>query len=106
MLEEHLVRLFFAKQISEQTYTFIALKPIVIDFTKTTTTNLIGIFKLKITTTALCLKLIIKLEEHWSATAPDQHHTSKSLVDKIQSFSFDLEAHMPAVTCAQWQGLD
>jgi hypothetical protein len=63
-LEERLTRPFLAEQIGEQTYTPIALKPIVIDFTKTTTSNLIGIFKPKITTTALCLKPIIEFEEH------------------------------------------
>jgi hypothetical protein len=87
-------------------YTPIASKPIVIDFTKTTTTSLIGIFKPKITATALCLKPIIELEEHWSSTTPNQRHTFKSLVGKIQSFGFDLETCMPAVIRAQWQSLD
>jgi hypothetical protein len=106
MLEECLARLFLAKQIGEQTYIPIAPKPIVIDFMKTTTANLIGIFKPKITTTALCLKPIIELEEHWSATTANQCHTFESLADKIQSFGFDLEAHTSTITCVQWQSLD
>jgi hypothetical protein len=61
MLEEHLACPSLAEQISEQTYTPIVPKLIIIDFTKTTTANLIGIFKLKITTTALRLKPIIEL---------------------------------------------
>jgi hypothetical protein len=47
------------------------LKPIVINFTKTTTADFIGIFKLKITATALCLKPIIELEKHWSFATSD-----------------------------------
>jgi hypothetical protein len=70
-LEEHLTRPSLAERIGEQTYTPIAPKPIVIDFTKTTTTNLIGIFKPKITATALRLKPIIKLTDHWSDATPD-----------------------------------
>jgi hypothetical protein len=105
-LEECLARPSLAKRIGEQTYTPIVPKPIVIDFTKTTTTNLIGIFKPKITATALRLKLIIELKEHWSNTTPDQRRTFKSLADKIQSFGFDLEACAPAVTRVQWQSLD
>jgi hypothetical protein len=85
-------------------YTPIAPKPIVIDFTKTTTADLIGIFKPKIT--ALRLKPIIELEEHWSSAIPDQRRTFEFLADKIQSFGFDLESRAPAVTRAQWQSLD
>jgi hypothetical protein len=70
-LEERLARLSLAESIGEQTYTPIAPKPIVIDFTKTTTTDLIGIFKPKITVTALRFKPIIELEEHWSDATPD-----------------------------------
>jgi hypothetical protein len=70
-LEERLARPSLAERIGEQTYTPIALKPIVIDFTKTTTTDLIGIFKPKITATALRLKPIIELEKHWSNATPD-----------------------------------
>jgi hypothetical protein len=106
MLKEHLTRPSFAEHISEQTYTPIASKLIVIDFTKTTTADLIGIFKLKITATALCLKPIIKLEEHWSNATSDQCHAFKSFADKIQSFGFDLETHTPAVTHVQWQSLN
>jgi hypothetical protein len=106
MLEERLVRLSLAEWIGEQTYTSIAPKLIVIDFTKTTTANLIGIFKPKITATALCLKPIVELKEHWSAATFDQRCAFESLADKIQSFGFDLETCMPAVTCIQWQSLD
>jgi hypothetical protein len=106
MLKEHLARPSLAKRIGEQTYTPIAPKPIVIDFTKTTTADLIGIFKPKITATALRLKPIVELEEHWSNATPDQRHAFESLADKIQSFGFDLESRAPAVTCAQWQSLD
>jgi hypothetical protein len=106
MLEEHLARPSLAKRISEQMYTSIALKPIVIDFTKTTTTDLIGIFKLKITATALYLKPIVELEEHWSNATPNQHRVFESLADKIQSLGFDLETCAPAVTRVQWQSLD
>jgi hypothetical protein len=106
MLEERLVRPSLAKRIGEQTYTPIALKSIVIDFTKTTTADLIGIFKPKITATALRLKPIIELEEHWSNATPDQRRAFESLADKIQSFGFDLEARAPAVTRVQWQSLD
>jgi hypothetical protein len=106
MLEERLARPSLAKQIGEQTYTPIAPKPIVIDFTKTTTADLIGIFKPKITATALRLKPIIELEEHWSNATPNQRRAFESLADKIQSFGFDLESRAPAVTCAQWQSLD
>jgi hypothetical protein len=105
-LEERLARPSLAEHISEQTYTFIAPKPIVIDFTKTTTTDLIGIFKPKITATALRLKPIIELEEHWSNATPNKCRTFESLADKIQSFGFDLEARAPTVTRAQWQSLD
>jgi hypothetical protein len=105
-LEERLARPSFAERIGEQTYTSIAPKPIVIDFTKTTTADLIGIFKPKITATALRLKPIIKLEEHWSNATPDQCRAFESLADKIQSFGFDLETHAPAVTRVQWQSLD
>jgi hypothetical protein len=105
-LEERLARPSLAEQIGEQTYTPIAPKPIVIDFTKTTIADLIGIFKPKITATALRLKPIIKLEEHWSDATPDQRRAFESLADKIQSFGFDLETRVPAVTCAQWQSLD
>jgi hypothetical protein len=105
-LEERLARPSLAKRIGEQTYTPIAPKPIVIDFTKTTTADLVGIFKPKITATALRLKPIIKLEEHWSDATPDQRRAFESLVDKIQSFGFDLETRAPAVTCVQWQSLD
>jgi hypothetical protein len=105
-LEECLTRPSLTERIGEQIYTSIAPKPIVIDFTKTTTADLIGIFKPKITTTALCLKPIIELEEHWSFAIPDQRHTFKSLADKIQSFGFDLEVCAPAVTCVQWQSLN
>jgi hypothetical protein len=83
MLEERLARPSLAERIGEQTYTPIAPKPIVIDFMKTTTTNLIRIFKPKITATALCLKPIIKLEEHWSSATPDQRRAFESLADKI-----------------------
>jgi hypothetical protein len=106
MLEERLAHSSLAKQIGEQTYTPIALESIVIDFTKTTTANLIGIFKPKITATALYLKPIIELEEHWSDATSNQRHAFESLVDKIQSFSFDLEACTPTVTRVQWQSLD
>jgi hypothetical protein len=106
MLEERLACPSLAEQIGEQTYTPIAPKLIVIDFTKTTTANLIGIFKLKITATALRFKPIIELEEYWSNATPDQRRTFESLADKIQSFSFDLEARAPAVTRVQWQSLD
>jgi hypothetical protein len=105
-LEERLARPSLAKRIGEQTYTPIAPKPIVIDFTKTTTADLIGIFKPKITATALRLKPIIELEEHWSNVTPDQHRAFESLADRIQSFGFDLEARTPAVTCIQWQSLN
>jgi hypothetical protein len=105
-LEERLARPSLTERIGEQTYTPIAPKPIIIDFTKTTTTNLIGIFKPKITTTALCLKPIIELEEHWSSATSDQRRTFESLADKIQSFGFDLETCAPAVTRVQWQSLD
>jgi hypothetical protein len=87
-------------------YTPIAPKPIVIDFTKTTTADLIGIFKPKITATALRLKPIVELEEHWSNATPDQRHAFESLADEIQSFGFDLESRAPAVTRVQWQSLD
>jgi hypothetical protein len=63
-LEKRLARPSLAEQIGEQIYTPIAPKPIVIDFTKTTTADLIGIFKPKITATALRLKPIVELEEH------------------------------------------
>jgi hypothetical protein len=106
MLEECLAHSSLAKRIGEQTYTPIAPKLIVIDFIKTTTTNLIGIFKPKITATTLCLKPIIELEEHWSNTTPNQRCAFESLADKIQSFGFDLETRAPAVTCVQWQSLD
>jgi hypothetical protein len=105
-LEERLARPSLAEQIGEQTYTPIAPKPIVIDFTKTTTADLIGIFKPKITATALRLKPIVELEEHWSDATPDQRRAFESLADKIQSFGFDLEARAPAVNRAQWQSLD
>jgi hypothetical protein len=98
MLEERLAHLSLAKQIGEQTYTPIASKPIVIDFIKTTTADLIRIFKPKITATALCLKPIIKLEEHWSAATPNQCCAFESLADKIQSFGFNLKACAPTVT--------
>jgi hypothetical protein len=97
-LEERLACPSFAKRIGEQTYTPIALKPIVIDFTKTTTTNLIRIFKPEITATTLCLKPIIELEEHWSSATLNQRRAFESLADKIQSFSFNLETRVPAVT--------
>jgi hypothetical protein len=106
MLEERLARPSLAERIGEQTYTPIAPKPIVINFTKTTTADLIRIFKPKITATALCLKPIVELEEHWSNATPNQHRAFESLADKIQSFGFDLEARAPAVTCIQWQSLD
>jgi hypothetical protein len=105
-LEERLARPSLTEQIGEQTYTPIAPKPIVIDFTKTTTADLIGIFKPKITATALRLKPIVELEEHWSNATPDQRRAFESLADKIQSFGFDLESRAPAVTRAQWQSLD
>jgi hypothetical protein len=105
-LKECLTRPSLAEHIGEQTYTPIASKPIVIDFTKTTTANLIGIFKPKITATALRLKPIIELEEHWSFATPNQRRTFESLADKIQSFSFNLEHYAPTVTCVQWQSLD
>jgi hypothetical protein len=101
-LEERLARPSLAERISEQTYTSIAPKPIVIDFTKTTTADLIGIFKPKITATALCLKPIIELEEHWSNATPDQCRAFESLADRIQSFGFDLETRAPTVTRVQW----
>jgi hypothetical protein len=97
-LEERLACPSLAERISEQTYTPIAPKPIVIDFTKTTTANLIGIFKPKITATALRLKPIVELEKHWSDATPDQRRAFKSLADKIQSFGFDLETRAPTVT--------
>jgi hypothetical protein len=106
MLEERLARPSLAERISEQTYTPIALKPIIIDFTKTTTANLIGIFKPKITATALCLKPIIELEEHWSNATPNQRRAFESLADKIQSFGFDLKTRAPAITRIQWQSLN
>jgi hypothetical protein len=105
-LEERLARPSLAERIGEQTYTPIAPKPIVIDFTKTTTADLIGIFKPKITATALHLKPIIELEEHWSNATPDQRRAFESLADKIQSFGFDLETCAPAVTRVQWQSLN
>jgi hypothetical protein len=105
-LEERLARPSLAERIGEQTYTPIAPKPIVIDFTKITTADLVGIFKLKITATALRLKPIIELEEHWSNATPDQRRAFESLADKIQSFGFDLESRAPAVTRVQWQSLD
>jgi hypothetical protein len=105
-LEERLARLSLAERIGEQTYTPIVPKPIVINFTKTTTADLIGIFKPKITATTLRLKPIIELEEHWSDATPDQRHAFESLADKIQSFGFDLETRAPAVTRVQWQSLD
>jgi hypothetical protein len=105
-LEERLARPSLAERIGEQTYTPIAPKPIVIDFTKTTTANLIGIFKPKITATALRLKPIIELEEYWSNTTPDQRCAFELLADKIQNFGFDLEARTPVVTRIQWQSLD
>jgi hypothetical protein len=79
-LEERLARPSLAERISEQTYTPIAPKSIVIDFTKTTTADLIGIFKPKITATALRLKPIVELEEHWSNATPDQRRAFESLV--------------------------
>jgi hypothetical protein len=106
MLEERLACPSLAKQIGEQTYTPIAPKPIVIDFTKTTTANLIGIFKLKITATTLRLKPIIELEAHWSSTTLNQHRTFEFLADKIQSFGFDLETRVPTVMRVQWQSLN
>jgi hypothetical protein len=105
-LEERLTRPSLAERIGEQTYTSIAPRPIVIDFTKTTTADLIGIFKPKITATALRLKPIIELEEHWSAATFDQRRTFESLADRIQSFGFDLETRAPTVTRVQWQSLD
>jgi hypothetical protein len=101
-LEECLACPSLTKRIGEQTYTPIAPKSIVIDFTKTTTADLIGIFKPKITATALRLKPIIELEKHWSDATPDQHRAFESLTDKIQSFGFDLETCAPTVTCVQW----
>jgi hypothetical protein len=106
MLEERLAHPSLAKQIGEQTYTLIAPKPIVIDFTKTTTTDLIGIFKPKITATILRLKPIVKLEEHWSNATPNQRHAFESLADKIQSFGFNLEVCASTITRVQWQSFD
>jgi hypothetical protein len=71
MLEERLACPSLAKCIGEQMYTSIAPKPIVINFTKTTIANLIGIFKLKITAITLRLKPIVELEEHWSNATPN-----------------------------------
>jgi hypothetical protein len=105
-LEERLARPSLAKRIGEQTYTPIAPKSIVIDFTKTTTADLVRIFKPKITATTLRLKPIVELEKHWSDATPDQRRAFESLVDKIQSFGFDLESRAPAVTRVQWQSLD
>jgi hypothetical protein len=105
-LEEHLACPSLIKCIGEQTYTPIAPKLIVIDFTKTTTADLIGIFKPKITATALRLKLIIELEEHWSTTTFNQRRAFESLANRIQSFGFDLETRAPAVTRVQWQSLN
>jgi hypothetical protein len=105
-LEERLSRPSLAERIGEQTYTPIAPKSIVIDFTKTTTADLIGIFKPKITATALHLKPIIELEEHWSDATPNQRCAFESLADKIQSFGFDLESRAPVVTRIQWQSLN
>jgi hypothetical protein len=105
-LEECLACFSFAKRIGEQIYTPITLKLIIIDFTKTTTADLIGIFKPKITATTLRLKPIIELKEHWSNATPDQHRAFESLVDKIQSFGFDLETRVPTITRVQWQSLD
>jgi hypothetical protein len=105
-LEERLTRPSLAERIGEQTYIPIAPKSIVIDFTKTTTADLVGIFKPKITATALRLKPIVELEEHWSNTTPDQRRAFEPLADKIQSFGFDLETCAPAVTRIQWQSLD
>jgi hypothetical protein len=105
-LEEHLACPSLAERIGEQTYTPIIPKSIVIEFTKTTTADLIGIFKPKITATALRLKPIVELEKHWSNATPDQRCAFESLADKIQSFGFDLETRAPAVTCVQWQSLD
>jgi hypothetical protein len=106
MLKKRLACFSFAEWIGEQTYTPITSKPIVIDFTKTTTADLIRIFKSKITATALRLKPIIELEEHWSNATPDQHRAFESLADKIQSFGFDLETRVPTITRVQWQSLD
>jgi hypothetical protein len=106
MLEECLAPLSLAERIGEQIYTPITPKLIVIDFTKTTTTNLIGIFKPKITATALCLKLIIELEEHLSSATPNQRRVFESLADKIQSFGFDLKTRVPTITRVQWQSLN
>jgi hypothetical protein len=69
-LEERLTCPSLAERIGEQTYTPIAPKPIIINFTKTTTADLIGIFKPKITATVLRLKPIIELEKHWSDAIP------------------------------------
>jgi hypothetical protein len=71
MLEEWLTRPSPAKCLDKQTYTPIAPKPILINFKKMTITNLVEIFKPKITATALCLKPIIELEEHWFSTTSD-----------------------------------
>jgi hypothetical protein len=70
-LEERLARPSLAEQISKQTYTPIASKPIIIDFTKTIIADLVKIFKPKITATALRLKPIIELEKHWFNATPD-----------------------------------
>jgi hypothetical protein len=105
-LEEHLACPSLAERIGEQTYTPIAPKPIVINFTKTTAADLIGIFKPKITATAFHLKPIVELEKHWSNATPNQRRAFESLADKIQSFGFDLESRAPAVTRVQWQSLD
>jgi hypothetical protein len=106
MLEERLTCPSLAERIGEQIYTPITLKLIVINFTKTTTADLIGIFKPKITATTLRLKMIIELKKHWFSATSNQRRTFESFVNKIQSFGFDLETCAPAVTCVQWQSLD
>lgn len=105
-LEERLSRPKLADRITEPTYTPIAPKPIVIDFARVNTADLIGIFKPKIATTITRLKPIIELADHWENATPDQRRAFESLADKIQSFGFDLEQRAPAITRAQWQSLD
>lgn len=95
MLEERLSRPKLADRITEPTYMPITPKPIVIDFARVNTADLIGIFKLKIATTITCLKPIIELGDHWENATPANAAPSSSLRTRSKALALTSNSVLP-----------
>ncbi len=91
--------------IPESTLPLFEPKPILIDFRKTTTQDLIGIFKPKLTAVITRLAPVYELLDR-SKISPDLHDCFKELSWKLDSLFEDFDTRATSITSQEWQALN